>query len=116
MKISDSSIIDVNNLGEKELNEFVFQCLSLLTQKSNDKKINQNDQLINVLFQKISEINQSIERKLLLSESFRKISNKKNKYKIMEGFFELIYFFEEIEEYEKCATLKKVKDNLLIDL
>ena len=80
MKISDSSIIDVNNLGEKELNEFVFQCLSLLTQKSNDKKINQN------------------------------------KYKIMEGFFELIYFFEEIEEYEKCATLKKVKDSLLIDL
>ena len=48
MKISDSSIIDVNNLGEKELNEFVFQCLSLLTQKSNDKKNNQNDKLINV--------------------------------------------------------------------
>ena len=115
MKISDSSIIDVNNLGEKELNEFVFQCLSLLTQKSNDKKINQNDQLINVLFQKISEINQSIERKLLLSESLEKYLIK-NKYKIMEGFFELIYFFEEIEEYEKCATLKKVKDSLLIDL
>ena len=55
----------------------LFFNVYLLTQKSNDKKINQNDQLINVLFQKISEINQSIERKLLLSESFRKISNKK---------------------------------------
>jgi hypothetical protein len=34
----------------------------------------------------------------------------------MEGFFELIYFFEENEEYENCAILKKVKDGLLIDL
>ena len=96
MKLSDSSIVDVNNLGEKELNEFVLQCLSLLNNNLNDKK--------------------SIERKLQLSESFRKVSSKKRKYKIMEGFFELIYYFEEIEEYEKCAILKKVKDSLLIDL
>ena len=116
MKLSDSSIVDVNNLGEKELNEFVLQCLSLLNNNLNDKKSNQSDELIDVLFQKINEINQSIERILQLSESFRKVSSKKRKYKIMEGFFQLIYYFEEIEEYEKCAILKKVKDSLLIDL
>jgi len=36
MKLSDSSIVDVNNLGEKELNEFVLQCLSLLNNNLND--------------------------------------------------------------------------------
>ena len=116
MKLSDSSIINVNNLGEKELNEFVLQCLSLMSKDMKERKINQNDELIYLLFEKINDINESIERKILLNESFRKISNKKTKYKIMEGFFELIYFFEENEEYENCAILKKVKDSLLIDL
>tara|TARA_B100001250_G_C19070604_1_gene474141 strand:+ start:122 stop:511 length:390 start_codon:yes stop_codon:yes gene_type:complete len=116
MKLSDSSIIDVNNLGEKELNEFVLQCLSLMSKDMKERELNQNDELIYLLFEKINDINESIEKKILLSESFRKISNKKTKYKIMEGFFELIYFFEENEEYENCAILKKVKDSLLIDL
>ena len=116
MKLSDSSIIDVNNLGEKELSEFVLQCLSLMSTDLKKDKLNQNDELVYVLFEKINDINKSIERKILLNESFRKISNKKTKYKIMEGFFELIYFFEENEEYENCAILKKVKDGLLIDL
>jgi len=115
MKLSDSSIVDVNNLDKKELNEFVLQCLALMSKK-NKEKINNKNELNQILFQKISEINNSIEQKILLSESFRKISNKKMKYKIMEGFFELIYFFEKNEEYENCAVLKKVKDSLLIDL
>ena len=115
MKLGDSSIVDVNNLDKKELNEFVLQCLALMSKK-HKKTINNKNELHQLLFQKINEINNSIEQKILLSESFRKISNKKTKYKIMEGFFELIYFFEENEEYENCAVLKKVKDSLLIDL
>lgn len=115
MKLGDSSIINVNNLDKKELNEFVLQCLALMNKRSKDK-INENNELNYLLFEKINEINKSIEQKILLSESFRKISNKKTKYKIMEGFFELIYFFENNEEYENCAILKKVKDSLLIDL
>jgi len=115
MKLGDSSIVDVNNLDEKELNEFVLQCLALMNKRLKDN-INENNELNYLLFEKINEINESIERKILLSESFRKRSNKKTKYKIMEGFFELIYFFENNEEYEKCAIIKKVKDSLLIDL
>tara|TARA_Y100001968_G_C19358050_1_gene718257 strand:+ start:121 stop:468 length:348 start_codon:yes stop_codon:yes gene_type:complete len=115
MKLTDSSLIDINNLGEKELNEFVLQCLSLMSENSKKDTI-QNDKFHKLLFDKINEINNSIERKILLNESFRKIANKKRKYKIMEGFFELISFFEEYEEYENCAVLKKVKDGLLIDL
>jgi hypothetical protein len=116
MKLTDVSLIDINSLGEKELSEFVLQCLSLMNKNLTDKELGQNDELNNLLFEKINKINNSIERKILLSESFRKIIDKKRKYKIMEGFFELIYFFEKNEEYENCAVLKKVKDSLLIEL
>ena len=100
MKLGDSSIVNVSNLDEKELNEFVLQCLSLISKTVKEKKINENDELNYLLFEKINEINNSIERKILLNESFRKIHNKKKKYKIMEGFFELIYIFEKNEIYE----------------
>ena len=77
MKLGDSSIVNVSNLDEKELNEFVLQCLSLISKTVKEKKINENDELNYLLFEKINEINNSIERKILLNESFRKIHNKK---------------------------------------
>ena len=54
MKLGDSSIVNVNNLDEKELNEFVLQCLSLISKTVKEGKINENDELNYLLFEKIN--------------------------------------------------------------
>ena len=105
------SIININNLSEEEVNEFVLKFLGSLKDGVSDKK----EDLYNVLNEKISEINNSHERKKTLNESFKNIQKKTYKNNIIEGLFELISFFEYEEEYEACAMLKKTKDNFLMD-
>jgi len=107
-----SSIININNLTEEEINEFIFKFLALL----NRDRLENKDELYSVLFEKINEVNDSYTKKNLFNNRFSKIENQEKKHNIIEGLFELIYFFEEAEEYENCATLKKVKDNLLMDM
>ena len=107
----ESSIININNLSEEEINEFVFKFLSLLKNDNSDKK----EELYEVLNKKLFEINNSHERKKKLNDKFRKIQEKSYKNNIIEGLFKLISFFENEEDYESCATLKKIKDNLLMD-
>ena len=105
------SIININNLSEEEVSEFVLKFLGLLKDGVSDKK----EELYHVLNEKISEINFSHKRKKMLNDSFKKIKKKEHKNNIIEGLFELILFFENKEEYETCAMLKKTKDNLLMD-
>ncbi len=105
------SIININNLSEEEVNELVLKFLTLLKDGVLDKK----EDLYNVLNEKLSEINSSHTRKKMLNDSFKKIKKKEHKNNIIEGLFELILFFENEEEYETCAVLKKTKDNLLMD-
>ena len=105
------SIININNLSEEEVNDFVLKFLLLLKDGVSDKK----EDLYNVLNEKISEINSSHKRKEMLNDSFKKIKKKEHKNNIIEGLFELISFFEYEEEYEACAMLKKTKDNFLMD-
>ena len=107
-----SSIININNLTEEEINEFVFKFLALI----NQDKLKNKDELYSVLFEKINEINDSYTKKIIFNNRFKKIEKKEKKHNIIEGLFELISFFEEAEEYENCASLKKVKDNLLMDM
>ena len=105
------SIIDLNNLSDEETNHFVLKFLTLLKNKiSNDK-----EELYEVLKEKLKEIYNSDLRIKMLSDSFREIKNKSHKNNIIEGLFELILYFEISEEYESCAILKKIKDNLLMD-
>lgn len=106
-----SSIININNLSEEEVNEFVFKFLSLLKSGVSDKK----EELYEVLNAKLSEINNSYKRKKMFYDSFKKLQKKTYKNNIIEGLFELISFFENEEEYETCSILKKTKDNLLMD-
>ncbi len=105
------SIININNLSEEEVNKFVLKFLGLLKDGVSDKK----EELYHVLNEKISEINHSHERKKMFNESFKNIQKKTLKNNIIEGLFKLISFFENEEEYETCAMLKKTKDNLLMD-
>ena len=105
------SVININNLSETELNEFILKFLSLLKNDITEKK----EELYNLIIEKLFEINQSHKRKYSLNSSFKEIKNKSQKNNIIEGFFELISFFESIEEYESCALIKKTKDNLLMD-
>ena len=41
---------------------------------------------------------------------------KKKRYSLIEGFFNLIYIFEYLERYEDCIILKNIKDTILLDL
>tara|TARA_B100000945_G_scaffold170679_1_gene136793 strand:+ start:268 stop:597 length:330 start_codon:yes stop_codon:yes gene_type:complete len=107
----ESSIININNLSEEELNEFVFKFLSLLKNGVSDHK----EELFEVINEKLSDINSSHKRLRMLNDKFKKITRKSYKQNIIEGLFELISFFEKEEEYENCAMLKKIKDNLLMD-
>ena len=101
----NSSIININNLSEKEVNEFILKFLGLLKDGVLDKK----EELYNVLIKKISEINNSHQRKKIFNDSFKNIQKKAHKNNIIEGLFELISFFENEEQYETCAMLKKKK-------
>ena len=105
------SIIDLNKLTRR-VNKFYFQIFSLIK----DGVSNEKEELYEVLGKKISEINNSQQSILILNESFKKIESKSKKHNIIEGLFELISYFEFEEKYEICATIKKIKDNLLMDL
>jgi hypothetical protein len=41
---------------------------------------------------------------------------KKKQYSLIEGLFNLIAIFEELERYEDCIVLKNIKDTILLDL
>ena len=106
------SIIDLNKLTREELISFILKFLGLIK----DGVYNEKEELYEVLGKKINEINNSQQSILILNESFKKIESKSKKHNIIEGLFELISYFEFEEKYERCATLKKIKDNLLMDL
>ena len=40
----------------------------------------------------------------------------KKQYSLIEGLFNLIAIFEELERYEDCIVLKNIKDSILLDL
>ena len=106
------SIIDLNKLSRTEVISFILKFLGLIK----DGVSNEKEELYEVLGKKISEINKSQQSILILNESFNKIESKSKKHNIIEGLFELISYFEFEEKYEVCATIKKIKDNLLMDL
>ena len=107
------SLVNLNNLSENELNEFILKFLSLL---KNDTSEDNKEELYKVIIEKLFEINHSHKRNYSFSNSFKQIKNRSQKNSIIEGLFDLISFFELIEEYESCALIKKIKDNLLMDL
>ena len=107
------SLVNLNNLSENELNEFIFKFLSL---SKSDVDKDYKGELYKLIIEKLFEINQSHKRKYSFSNSFKQINNRLKKNSIIEGLFDLITFFESIEEYETCALIKKIKDNLLMDL
>ena len=41
---------------------------------------------------------------------------KKKQYSLIEGLFNLIVIFEDLERYEDCIVLKNIKDTILLDL
>ena len=106
------SIIDLNKLTHEELINFILKFLALIK----DGVFNEKEELYEILGKKINEIYNSQKSTLKLNESFRKIDSKSKKHNIIEGLFELISYFEFEEKYERCAALKKIKDNLLMDL
>lgn len=106
------SIIDLNKLTHEELINFILKFLAIIK----DGVFNEKEEFFEVLGKKINEINNSQQSILKLNESFKKIDSKSKKHNIIEGLFELISYFEFEEKYERCATLKKIKDNLLMDL
>jgi len=106
------SIIDLNKLTHEELINFILKFLALIK----DGVFNEKEELYEILGKKINEIYNSQQSTLKLNESFRKIDSKSKKHNIIEGLFELISYFEFEEKYERCAALKKIKDNLLMDL
>ena len=106
------SIIDLNKLTHEELINFILKFLAIIK----DGVFNEKEEFFEVLGKKINEINNSQQSILKLNESFKKIDSKSKKHNIIEGLFELISYFEFEEKYEICATIKKIKDNLLMDL
>ena len=47
---------------------------------------------------------------------FKNNFNKQERYKIVDGIFLLMFYFENLEEYEKCKLIKDFNDKFLIDI
>ena len=64
------SLVNLNNLSEDELNEFILKFLSLL---KNDTFEDNKEELYKVIIEKLFEINQSHKRKYSLANVLNKL-------------------------------------------
>ena len=97
------SLVNLNNLSEDELNEFILKFLSLL---KNDIAEDNKEELYKVIIDKLFEINQSHKRKYSLANSFKQIKNTSQKNSIIEGLFDLLFFLNQLRKMSH-ALIKK---------
>ena len=109
---------EFSKLSQEQANLVVLKVLCILEDKKYRKIYNWpfEDVSIENLF---NQINKVYSDPVLKSKFIKFCLNhieKKKQYSLIEGFFNLIFLFEELERYEDCIVLKNIKDNILLDL
>lgn len=107
-----------HNLSEEQANLVVLKVLCILEDEQYKKLFNWpfEDISIDDLFNQINKV--YADRKLkkrFVDFCLNHIATKKQ-YSLIEGFFNLICIFEDLEKYEECIVLKNIKDSILLDL
>ena len=107
-----------NNLSEEQSNLIILKVLCILEDKKyrNLHKWPFKDVSVDDIFDIINKIYSN----KLLKDNFVKFClnniESKKQYSLIEGFFNLIYMYENLEKYENCIVLKNIKDSILLDL
>jgi len=107
-----------DKLSEEQSNLIILKTLCILEEKKYSKLDNWpfEDISIDDIFNRIkymysdSSIKKNFIRFCLIH------IEKKKQYSLIEGIFNLITLFEELERYEDCIVLKNIKDSILLDL
>ncbi|MBF26072.1 MAG: hypothetical protein CMP49_06145 [Flavobacteriales bacterium] len=108
----------VDSLNTESVNLFLLKALCILEGKKYSQLASWpfEDISIDDIFVQIRKICSSN----LLIEEFVTFCIKhiktKNKYSVIEGLLNYIRLFEELERYEDCIILKKLRDNILLNL
>ena len=107
-----------NNLSEEQANLVVLKVLCILEDDHYKKPYNWpfEDISIDDFFNQINKVYSNSElKKKFVNFCLNHIASKKQ-YSLIEGFFNLIFIFEDLERYEDCIILKNIKDSILLDL
>ena len=110
--------ITFDNLSEEQANLVVLKVLCILEDEKYRKIHNWplEDISIDDLFKQIQKIYLDKNLKNNFIKFCLNHIEKKKQYSVIEGFFNLILLFEQLERYEQCIVLKHIKDQILIDL
>tara|TARA_Y100000589_G_scaffold112812_1_gene107226 strand:+ start:809 stop:1156 length:348 start_codon:yes stop_codon:yes gene_type:complete len=107
-----------DNLSDEQSNLVVLKVLCILEDKSYCNIYNWplEDISIDDLYNQINKVHSD----KLLNKKFIDFCSShieaKKQYSLIEGLFNLIKIFEELERYEDCIVLKNIKDNILLEL
>tara|TARA_B100000427_G_scaffold298661_1_gene279817 strand:+ start:126 stop:479 length:354 start_codon:yes stop_codon:yes gene_type:complete len=107
-----------NNLTSEQSNLIILKVLCILEDERYRKSYNWpfEDLSIDDVFYSINKIYSDINKKQKFIDFCLSHIEKKKQYSLIEGIFNLIFIFEELERYEDCIVLKGIKDNILLDL
>ena len=107
-----------DNLSVEQTNLVVLKVLSILEEKKYSQLVNWpfEDISLDDLFYQLKNIYSSSILKGEFIKFFLEKINKKKQYSVIEGIFNLIRVFEDLERYEDCIILKDIEDNILLDL
>ena len=107
-----------DKLSEEQANLVILKVLCILEDKQYSNAYNWPFQDISIddLFYQINKIYSHNDLKDRFIAFCLKHIEKKKQYSLIEGMFNLIVIFEELERYEDCIVLKNIKDNILLDL
>ena len=106
------------NLSSEQSNLVILKVLCIIEDKSYCKIQNWpfEDITIDDLASQINKIYSNKDLKKRFIDFCLIHIEKKKQYSLIEGLFNLITIFEELERYEECIVLKNIKDYILLDL
>ena len=107
-----------NNLSSEQANLVLLKVLCILEDNKYRKIYNWpfEDVSVDDVFFQINNIYSNKENKTRFIQFCLKHIEKKKQYSLLEGIFNLIFIFENLERYEDCIVLKNIKDDILLDL
>jgi len=107
-----------DHLTTEQSNLIILKALCILEEKKYSQLANWpfEDISIDDIFNQI----QYVYSDSMIKDKFIKFClshiEKKKQYSVIEGMFNLIMLFEDLERYEDCIVLKNIKDSILLDL
>jgi len=106
-------------MSSKEQNKAIYETLKCFIEIKKEPFKNQSEKEKNQVFGILSKrVNDILNYKLMdkAINIFKNEFTKEERYKIVDGIFLLMFYFENLEEYEKCQLIKNFNDKFLIDI